>query len=122
MLRDFGQRRCGDETEIGRAWRWSQSLGFELMAEKMKIDLLHAKTQRFPSFIECLELHAENIQIEGASTFEIRHREYEMIEMVDRDHRRAFADFRTPFGRGAKRSSSKAKSARATGASPPSGP
>ena len=80
-----GNRRY--QAEIGRAGRRRMRLGLEFPPGQVQVDFLAAEHQRLSPGTEGRHVHAEHARIERACSFDVAHRQHDVIDAID-VHRR----------------------------------
>ncbi len=78
---DLLQRRRGQEAEIGGAGRGMGSLGVELVAALVQVDLLNAKGHGLAAFVGD-DIHAQDFRIEVDGCVQVRHSQNEVVKML----------------------------------------
>ena len=71
------------EAQVTRAGCGTQSLGFDLLASLVQVDLLAAEGQGLAPAGEGDGVHAEHTRVEGAGGLRVADREDEVIDAVD---------------------------------------
>ena len=83
VIDDLAERRCCNQADVSRTWSGRVSLGLELLALLMEIDLLLREIQSLSSSGKRDDFHAEYLLVEAAGRFNVGDCQDDVVKAED---------------------------------------